>query len=226
MRDNLLEGDCIMIAEVKFDQIMPRKTYNELSSMFDFGETTERIVEGWNGLQIATGYYYKDEVVESVDADDKTTYHLKEDLTKEIDSYYVKPRLSEDYIGIVDESKTRQVVNLDEIYAKNPNIKLTIIKVIPINVGSIEQVFGAITELSRKIDYVSTKQFDFNAKCNVHVPNLGLLKIKTVDYVCDMCTEELQRKLDAGWRIVACCPQPNQRRPDYILGKMEIDEDD
>lgn len=28
-------------------------------------------------------------------------------------------------------------------------------------------------------------------------------------------------ELDAGWRILAVCPQPDQRRPDYILGRTK-----
>lgn len=34
------------------------------------------------------------------------------------------------------------------------------------------------------------------------------------------CTDELQRKLDAGFFIIAVCPTPN-RRPDYILGHSD-----
>lgn len=59
----------------------------------------------------------------------------------------------------------------------------------------------------------------FNARCNVHVPGLGLLLIEEVEVHEDACTESLQKKLDEGWRIIACCPQPDQRRPDYILGR-------
>jgi len=58
-----------------------------------------------------------------------------------------------------------------------------------------------------------------NEKCNVVVPSLGLLVIDTVKVHYDLCTEDLQQHLDKGWRIVAICVQPDQRRPDYILGK-------
>lgn len=59
----------------------------------------------------------------------------------------------------------------------------------------------------------------FNAKCDVHVPGLGLLVLNEVLVLEDCCTEELQRTLDDGWRIVAACPQPNSRRPDYVVGR-------
>lgn len=57
-----------------------------------------------------------------------------------------------------------------------------------------------------------------NERCNVVVPGLGLLAIDTALVERDLCTEELQRRLDKGWRIVAVCVQPDQRRPDYVLG--------
>jgi hypothetical protein len=58
----------------------------------------------------------------------------------------------------------------------------------------------------------------YNTRCDVHVPNLGLLKVSKVELLQDACTDDLQAHLDRGWRILAICPQPNQRRPDYIIG--------
>lgn len=54
---------------------------------------------------------------------------------------------------------------------------------------------------------------------NVSVGGLGLLIIDTVKVEVDLCTEALQQELNKGWRIVAICVQPDQRRPDYILGR-------
>jgi len=58
----------------------------------------------------------------------------------------------------------------------------------------------------------------FNHKVKVSVPGNGLLNINRVVVHQDMCTEKLQLELDMGWCILAVCPQPDQRRPDYILG--------
>lgn len=33
-------------------------------------------------------------------------------------------------------------------------------------------------------------------------------------------TDVLQEQIAKGWRIIAACPQPDQRRPDYILGRF------
>lgn len=46
-----------------------------------------------------------------------------------------------------------------------------------------------------------------------------LTKLTKVEVKEDYCTEDLQRDLDDGWRIVAVCYQKGNRRPDYVLGK-------
>ena len=58
-----------------------------------------------------------------------------------------------------------------------------------------------------------------NQKCSVAVPGLGLLLIDEVRLEEDCCTDTLSRLLEGGWRIVAVCVQPDQRRPDYVLGR-------
>lgn len=58
-----------------------------------------------------------------------------------------------------------------------------------------------------------------NQRCNVAVAGLGLLTIDDVEVREDFCTDELQAKLNEGWRIIAVCVQPDQRRPDYVLGR-------
>jgi ethanolamine utilization cobalamin adenosyltransferase len=59
----------------------------------------------------------------------------------------------------------------------------------------------------------------FNRKVEVHVPGNELLKINDVRLLQDSCTDEVQRYLNDGWRILSICPQPDQRRPDYIMGR-------
>ena len=53
----------------------------------------------------------------------------------------------------------------------------------------------------------------------VAIPDLGLLQIDEVTWEADCCTQDLQRRLEEGWRILAVCPPNAQRRPDYILGR-------
>jgi len=59
------------------------------------------------------------------------------------------------------------------------------------------------------------------ATVHVHLPNLGLLMMDEVTNLDNACTDELQRHLEDGWRIIAICPPNGQRRPDYILGRTK-----
>lgn len=64
-----------------------------------------------------------------------------------------------------------------------------------------------------------------NQRVNVAVPGFGLLQIRHAQVFYDLCTVELDRLLKEGWCILAICPQPDQRRPDYILGKPHREDD-
>lgn len=63
----------------------------------------------------------------------------------------------------------------------------------------------------------------YNKLVNVAVGG-STIGLDTVQVWEDLCTEELQRLLNKGWRIVAVCVQPNQRRPDYVMGKVSGNE--
>jgi hypothetical protein len=56
---------------------------------------------------------------------------------------------------------------------------------------------------------------------NFALPNIGLLSISEVTWLDDACTEEVQHKLEDGWRIIAVCPPNGARRPDYIFGRTK-----
>lgn len=57
----------------------------------------------------------------------------------------------------------------------------------------------------------------------ISVANVGLMQIQRVQVWEDCCTDELQRMLDQGWRILAVCPPNDARRPSYVLGHFEKD---
>lgn len=59
-----------------------------------------------------------------------------------------------------------------------------------------------------------------NNKVNVHASNGSLTEYTRLQLMEDACTDALQIELNDGWRILAVCVQPDQRRPDYILGKL------
>lgn len=78
-----------------------------------------------------------------------------------------------------------------------------------------------ITKLKGKFDKLQShaENFQSGGAVQISVPDLGLMLIDEVDWLEDACTQELQSRLDEGWRILAVCPPNAQRRPDYILGR-------
>lgn len=61
----------------------------------------------------------------------------------------------------------------------------------------------------------------FNEKVNVHISDIGIMQMQSVTVIEDACTNDISTQLQDGWRILAVCPQPDQRRPDYILGHKD-----
>lgn len=55
----------------------------------------------------------------------------------------------------------------------------------------------------------------------VSVANVGLMQIRCAEQLEDCCTDELNRYLDRGWRILAVCPANDTRRPTYIVGHID-----
>lgn len=65
----------------------------------------------------------------------------------------------------------------------------------------------------------------FNERVEVHMPGQALATYNETMLLQDSCTDALQNEIDSGWRIIAVCPQPDQRRPDYILGRYNPSRD-
>lgn len=144
------------------------------------------------------------------DTFDKDKADLEAEYRLVRESSYILLKKNKDYL-----------VDLEKFMYEFPNITINI-KGVPKSLS--ESGLGMIDELKKIVSKIeqAVNKFDknvqFNSECNVHVPNLGLLAINKLAYATDYCTEELQELLDRGYRILAVCPQPDQRRPDYILG--------
>lgn len=81
-----------------------------------------------------------------------------------------------------------------------------------------------LMDLAHKpIKLVTEQGNQYNTKCEVHMPGQALSFYNEVQLLEDSCTDVLQTSLNSGWRIIAACPQPDQRRPDYILGRFNPD---
>ena len=82
----------------------------------------------------------------------------------------------------------------------------------------IKELIGAVIE--KTVKSVTDYQL-FNRKCQQEQPSNNLLNINQTILLEDSCTDNLQMHFADGWRILAIQPQPNQRRPDYILGRNQ-----
>lgn len=79
---------------------------------------------------------------------------------------------------------------------------------------------SALAEKIEKIAALPATSAEFNERCNVYMPGNALMSFNETMLMEDTCTDALQEQLDCGWRVIAACPQPDQRRPDYILGRF------
>lgn len=89
------------------------------------------------------------------------------------------------------------------------------------------QRFEAVVKKMESIDIPdpsSPPDHIYNQHCEVHLPGNLLAHYNETLLLEDSCTDQLQGALNAGWRILAVCPQ-SQRRPDYILARFNPDID-
>jgi hypothetical protein len=120
------------------------------------------------------------------------------------------------------------IADSDIIFTKHPELKIILRGTPPTPIHDYSSIIREITAIQEKFEAALKgfdKQVEFNQKCDVHVANLGLLHINQLGFAVDYCTEALQKILNNGWRIIACCVQPDGRRPDYILGRYNPDEE-
>lgn len=90
--------------------------------------------------------------------------------------------------------------------------------------GSYDTELSLTAQLIKRIDNledkIASKVFTAQQKqLHFHNDTEFLHSIDEVDLLEDGCTWDLQRKLNDGFHILAVCPQRDQRRPDYVLGK-------
>ena len=88
-------------------------------------------------------------------------------------------------------------------------------------INRMDKILARLEHLSQNIEKMQT----FNEKCDVHVGGYALLQVNDTTLLEDACTDKLQEQLNAGWRILAVCVQPDGRRPDYILGRYNAGKD-
>ena len=160
-----------------------------------------------------------------------TTYDMtEEDRENVLNAYYEEIQAVTDYVepDRSSYSTTVKIAVTDEQLIQltiSPNIKCDVTNSVEVVVADdLNSVIAKFEVLVHKFEAMTggTKSMtSYNNKCEVHMPGNMLTMYNNVTYEEDMCTDMLQRLLDDGWRIIAACPQPDQRRPDYILGRYD-----
>jgi hypothetical protein len=167
-----------------------------------YGAKLERIEQ----LEILRKYDPEAELVDKKEGEDQRL-ELKDayrDLIVDINDFVKDlPNLHFEFRGLIPNTTSQE-------HIKHINNKFEHIQEIVVNIVD-------------KLERIQNTEKVFNEKCNVHLPGLGLLSINEVMLLEDSCTDTLQDYIGSGWRIISVCPQPDQRRPDYILGRTNND---
>jgi hypothetical protein len=109
------------------------------------------------------------------------------------------------------------------LWLATSNIPIKVINETTVEVDDIVKTFNLCADKGLNAGEVITNTY--NNKCDVHMPGNMLASYNEVMLLEDSCSDVLQESLQAGWRMIAVCPQPDQRRPDYILGRWNPDKD-
>ena len=119
-------------------------------------------------------------------------------------------------LGYADRKRWVSSEELLELHAHKLKFEVKTVK--DIYLGS-KDIFQHTAEDKMPVQMVEQAAY-YNNKCEVHMPGQALSFYNELLLKEDCCTDVLNEELCKGWRIVAACPQPDQRRPDYILGRF------
>lgn len=170
-------------------------------------------------VAMGSGDYYRDELEEK-----EGKYYRKE---KEINSWYLRerPLIVQDWVVVKEIDN--HLVDL-EWFALNCPYTFYILKTVRScepTTQNIQTLMLTIEEKMKSVDKtvdIMQNQL-FNQKVDVHIGGGFLATYNELCLKEDCCTDALQQELNDGWRMIAVCVQPNQRRPDYILGRYNHD---
>ena len=209
-----------MISIICFEEnlIIPKEEAENLKLTY---KTDPKIGYIGDKLQLMASYdHYKEDCIE----EEGKWYKNQEKLAKkdaEIDYYlYTKYTGNVNYVHV---EKDNHLVDLLPFVTKCKH-KFFItqsVKSEEPTVNNINVILQTLEEKTEKINSLidKMKENTFNSVTNVHVGGGLITTYNDLLLKENICTDALQSELNNGWRIIAVCTQPDQRRPDYILGR-------
>lgn len=219
-----------MIALIKFDDdlVIERSEAEKLGLSYEDKERFGRSMSYRNDIKpMSNGDYYVDELFKQTDENDKIKYYKDENCTNECSEYYRYERLeNKDWVFVKAENN---LVDLNT-FALNCRLPYRITKTIKSEEPTVQNINYIMQEMEEKFTRINKvvdtiKNQQLNEKVNVHVGGGLIVTYNELKLLEDSCTDMLQTSLNEGWRIIAVCVQPDQRRPDYVLGRYNSNLD-
>ena len=219
-----------MIALIEFDKdfVLPRKEAIELG--LNFTEGSDPLVTSVSTWRSAPRFKLKgDYLLDDVYGEGGKYYKdaTKEATLPDYEVVTIIPPPDNDTLVLVNAKE--QLVDLDEFVPKS-RWPFTIVRGVKSQLPSGADILSVLDEVELKFQKVqqmanAMSSQQFNNRTNVHVGGGLIVTYNELLLREDCCTDVLQTELNRGWRIIAVCVQPDQRRPDYILGRFnpEID---
>ncbi|MFV0518445.1 MAG: hypothetical protein ACK5MV_13715 [Aminipila sp.] len=148
----------------------------------------------------------------TIDKDGKREAHTE---------YYLFGRI-ENLEELIEVEQYNQLVDLND-FAVNCKYPYSITSCVKNEEPSISNINAILAEIEKKTQNLlrlsENMKASFNEKVSVHMGGGLITTYNELLLKEDVCTDELQQELNNGWRILGVCVQPDQRRPDYILGR-------
>lgn len=218
-----------MISLIEFNQdlIILRKEAELLGLSY---EENPRIGRQNDKLHIMASYdYYYDECLKHDDKYYKDQKALDSD--QPVENYYLYEKCvnAHDYVHIKKSSHLVNLLSFAPICKHKFFVKESVVSS-EASVDNIDMILHRMEQKAKQLEEVvdSIRKNTFNQRTNVHVGGGLIATYNDLTLKEDVCTDVLQTELNNGWRIIAVCVQPDQRRPDYILGrynpKLEVAE--
>jgi hypothetical protein len=211
----------ITLIDVKY---LPRLEADNLGLLYKERPINSKI--GYNNYKVLTivsesYYHYLSDLFE----DEAGIYYKDSEFIEKVEKYYIINPLSEaelakDYVNL-------QETHLVDLVKFAPKCKypFKILQSVKENsANDMQNILGELDEKTNRLEK-TIEGFSFNERCNVHIGGGLIVTFNDLKLCENICTDILQEELNNGWRIIACCVQPNQRRPDYILGRYNPNKD-